>query len=72
MKNIVDDAIDQCAAVFNLRNSIEETRVKAEQAADYNEQKLHAQRGLSRQQHCTVSLKVMNEQVSRVSVDTLN
>jgi hypothetical protein len=72
VKNIVDDAIDQCAAVFNLRNSIEETRVKAEQAADYNEQKLHAQRGSSRQQHCTVSLKVMNEQVFRVSVDTLN
>ncbi len=46
MKNIVDDAIDQCAAVFNLRNSIEEARVKAEQTVDYNEQKMYAQRGL--------------------------
>ncbi|KAF8628035.1 hypothetical protein AX15_004150 [Amanita polypyramis BW_CC] len=46
VRNIVDDAIDQCATIFNLRDSIEEARVRAEQATNYNEQKSYAQRGL--------------------------
>ncbi|KAF8734647.1 hypothetical protein AX14_003198 [Amanita brunnescens Koide BX004] len=46
VKNTVDDAIDQCAAVINLRNTIEETRVRAEQATNSSEQKLYAHRGL--------------------------
>ncbi|KAK2460946.1 hypothetical protein APHAL10511_007416 [Amanita phalloides] len=45
-KRIVDDAIDLCAAVFNLRDSIEEARVRAEEATDYSQQKTYAQRGL--------------------------
>ncbi|KAF8623644.1 hypothetical protein AX17_007344 [Amanita inopinata Kibby_2008] len=46
IKNIVDDAIDQCGAVFNLRKSIEEARVGAEQATDEKQKKLCAQKGL--------------------------
>ncbi|KAM6504289.1 Inositol hexakisphosphate domain containing protein [Amanita muscaria] len=46
VKSVVDDAIDQCAAVFNLRHSIEEARVMAERATDENQKKSHAQKGL--------------------------
>lgn len=45
MKNTVDEAIDQCAEVFNLRDSIEEARTKADQAADEKSKKMYAQRG---------------------------
>ena len=43
----MDDAIDQCAEVFNLRDSIEEARICAEQARDEREKRTLAQRGLS-------------------------
>ncbi|KAF5366650.1 hypothetical protein D9615_010603 [Tricholomella constricta] len=46
VKNIVDDAIDQCSAVFNLRDSIEEARNSAEQATDEKQKRLFAQKGL--------------------------
>ncbi|EIM91392.1 uncharacterized protein STEHIDRAFT_153038 [Stereum hirsutum FP-91666 SS1] len=46
VKNTVDEAIDQCAEVFNLRDSIEEARTKAEQASDEKSKKMYAQRGL--------------------------
>ena len=46
VKHTVDDAIDQCAEVFNLRDSIEEARARAEQATDERQRKLHAHRGL--------------------------
>ncbi|KIP04476.1 hypothetical protein PHLGIDRAFT_75887 [Phlebiopsis gigantea 11061_1 CR5-6] len=46
VKNTVDDAIDQCSEVFNLRDSIEEARNLAEQAPDERQKRLHAQRGL--------------------------
>ena len=45
VKNAVDDAIDQCAEVFNLRNSIEESRALAEQATDERQKRQYAQRG---------------------------
>ncbi|KAL0953290.1 hypothetical protein HGRIS_004539 [Hohenbuehelia grisea] len=44
VKNVVDDAIDQCAEVFNLRESIEEARTRAEQATDEKQKKIHAQK----------------------------
>jgi hypothetical protein len=47
VKNIVDDAIDQCSTVFNLRDSIEESRNRAEQATDEKQKRIHAQKGLS-------------------------
>jgi len=42
----VDDAIDQCAEVLNLRDSIEEARIRAEQVRDEREKRSLAQRGL--------------------------
>lgn len=46
VKAAVDDAIDQCAEVFNLRDSIEEARIRAEQATDEREKRSFAQKGL--------------------------
>ncbi|KAG6832796.1 hypothetical protein H0H92_009414 [Tricholoma furcatifolium] len=46
VKNAVDDAIDQCSAVLNLRESIEESRNKAEQATDEKQKRSFAQKGL--------------------------
>ncbi|KAI0342721.1 hypothetical protein BDW22DRAFT_1357208 [Trametopsis cervina] len=46
VKNAVDDAIDQCAEVYNLRDSIEESRIRAEQTSDERLKRQYAQRGL--------------------------
>ncbi|KAI0360175.1 hypothetical protein OH77DRAFT_1394828 [Trametes cingulata] len=46
VKQAVDDAIDQCSEVFNLRDAIEEARARAEQATDERQRRLHAHRGL--------------------------
>lgn len=46
MKNTVDEAVDLCAAVLNLRDSIEEERVKAEQATDEQQKRVHTSKGL--------------------------
>ncbi|KAI9453330.1 inositol hexakisphosphate-domain-containing protein [Russula earlei] len=47
VKTAVDDAIDQCAEVFNLRDSIEEARIRAEQVTtDEREKRAFAQKGL--------------------------
>ncbi|KAF8917222.1 inositol hexakisphosphate-domain-containing protein [Mucidula mucida] len=46
VKNVVDDAVDQCAVVYNLRESIEESRIMAEQATDERQKKMHTQKGL--------------------------
>jgi hypothetical protein len=46
VKAAVDDAIDQCAEVLNLRDSIEEARIRAEQVTDVREKRSFAQRGL--------------------------
>jgi len=46
IKNAVDNAIDQCSAVFNLIDSIEESRYKAEEATDEKQRRAFAQKGL--------------------------
>ncbi|KAJ4477327.1 inositol hexakisphosphate-domain-containing protein [Lentinula aciculospora] len=46
IKETVDNAIDQCDIVYNLRNSIEESRMQAEQAADDKQKRAHAQKAL--------------------------
>lgn len=46
VKQIVDDAVDQCGAVFNLRDSIEESRNQAEQATDEKQKHAFAHKGL--------------------------
>ncbi|KAI0264344.1 inositol hexakisphosphate-domain-containing protein [Gloeopeniophorella convolvens] len=46
VKAAVDDAIDQCSEVFNLRDSIEEARIRAEQAGDERTRRSFAQKGL--------------------------
>ena len=45
MKDAVDAAIDQCSEVFNLRDSIEEARITAEQSTNDQQRKKYAQRG---------------------------
>ena len=45
IKNEVDDAIDLCAEVFNLRDAIEESRVLCEQAMDEKQKKTLAAKG---------------------------
>ncbi|KAF8657553.1 hypothetical protein AX16_002190 [Volvariella volvacea WC 439] len=46
VKTTVDDAIDQCSTVFNLRDSIEESRIKAEQSRDERQRRNHTTKGL--------------------------
>ncbi|KAI0784287.1 inositol hexakisphosphate-domain-containing protein [Abortiporus biennis] len=46
IKDTVDDAIDLCSEVLNLRDSIENARARAEQAADEREKRRFAQKGL--------------------------
>ncbi|KAL6297864.1 inositol hexakisphosphate-domain-containing protein [Sparassis latifolia] len=46
VKGIVDDAIDQCAQVVNLRDAIEEARAQAEQATDQQRRRSYAHKGL--------------------------
>ncbi|KAG7089324.1 hypothetical protein E1B28_011021 [Marasmius oreades] len=46
VKNDVDSAIDQCAVVHNMRDSIEECRLQAEEATDDKIRKKHAARAL--------------------------
>ena len=45
IKNEVDDAIDLCAEVFNLRDSIEESRAQCEQTTDERQKKALATKG---------------------------
>ncbi|KAF9000645.1 inositol hexakisphosphate-domain-containing protein [Cyathus striatus] len=46
VKNSVDEAIDQCSTVYNLRDAIEESRARAEQAGDEKQKRAHASKGL--------------------------
>lgn len=47
VKNAVDEAIDQCSVVSNLRDYIEEARTRAEEATDEQQRRIYAARGLS-------------------------
>lgn len=47
VKSTVDDAIDQCSAFYNLRESIDILRVKSEEATDEGQRKEFAQKGTS-------------------------
>ncbi|KAF5391632.1 hypothetical protein D9757_002462 [Collybiopsis confluens] len=46
IKETVDNAIDQCAVVYNLRDSIEESRMQAEEATDDKQKRAFAQKAL--------------------------
>ncbi|KAF9648669.1 hypothetical protein BDM02DRAFT_3269263 [Thelephora ganbajun] len=46
IKNEVDDAIDLCGEVFNLRGSIEESRALCEQTTDERQKKVFANKAL--------------------------
>ncbi|KAH6913140.1 inositol hexakisphosphate-domain-containing protein [Coprinopsis sp. MPI-PUGE-AT-0042] len=46
VKSIVDDAIDQCSEVYNLRDAIEDARTRAEEASDEKTRKTWAGKGL--------------------------
>ncbi|KDR78950.1 hypothetical protein GALMADRAFT_244621 [Galerina marginata CBS 339.88] len=46
VKSAVDDAIDRCSAVYNLRDAIEESRILAEEATDEKQKRLHTSKGL--------------------------
>lgn len=45
VKNKVDDAIDLCSEVLNLRDAIENARSRAEQATDERQKRVFAQKG---------------------------
>jgi len=45
VRGAVDQAIDQCSEVFNLRDSIEEARARAEEASDEQQKRIYASRG---------------------------
>lgn len=45
MKSTVDDAIDQCSAIYNLRDSIDILRMRGEEATDEAQKKMYAQKG---------------------------
>ncbi len=45
VKEMVDQAIDKCSEVFNLRDSIEDARTQAEQASSDVQKRSHAQGG---------------------------
>ena len=45
VKGTVDEVIDQCSAIFNLRDSIEEARARAEEATDEKQRRMHASKG---------------------------
>lgn len=45
MKRAVDDAIDRCSAVLNLRDAIEDSRVRAEEATDERQIRLYTAKG---------------------------
>ncbi len=42
----MDDAIDQCSAVYNLRDSIDVLRVRSEEATEEAQKKVYAQKGV--------------------------
>ena len=47
VKKIIDETIDRCAPLsFNLRDSIEDARMRAEQATDNTEEKIQINRGM--------------------------
>ncbi|KAG8942418.1 hypothetical protein FRC03_003227 [Tulasnella sp. 419] len=46
VKEVVDDAIDQCGELLNLRDSIEMYRISAEDATDEKQRRLNIQRGM--------------------------
>ncbi|KAF8556228.1 hypothetical protein OG21DRAFT_1409537 [Imleria badia] len=46
VKNAVDEAVDRCAVVLNLRDLIEEERLKAGQATDEKQRRVHTSKGL--------------------------
>jgi hypothetical protein len=66
----VDDAIDQCAEVFNLRDSIEEARIRAEQATDERTKRSFTQKGLHPYSSANVFLIV--SKAFRIYGGTLN
>ncbi|KAF5359127.1 hypothetical protein D9756_003293 [Leucocoprinus leucothites] len=58
VKNTVDDAIDQCSAVYNLRESIDLLRVRSEEAMEDARKKLYAQKGRAVAKFLSLSLSV--------------
>jgi hypothetical protein len=46
IKMAVDEAIDQCSAVYNMRDAIEEARARAEEAVDEKQKRVHAAKGM--------------------------
>jgi hypothetical protein len=53
VKSAVDNAIDQCSAVYNLRDAIEDARTLAEEANDEKQSRVHTSKGVSREEKQT-------------------
>jgi proline dehydrogenase len=48
VKIAVDDAIDQCSAVYHLREAIEEAHTRAEEATDEKQKRVYAAKGMNK------------------------
>ncbi|PPQ89339.1 hypothetical protein CVT25_003176 [Psilocybe cyanescens] len=46
VKNAVDEAIDRCSAVYNLRDAIDDARIRAEEVTDEKQKRIHTSKGL--------------------------
>jgi hypothetical protein len=46
VKNAVDNAVDLCSSVINLRDSIEVARLRAEEAGEEKQKKMHTTKAL--------------------------
>ncbi|KJA26349.1 hypothetical protein HYPSUDRAFT_36651 [Hypholoma sublateritium FD-334 SS-4] len=46
VKSAVDNAIDQCSTVYNLRDAIEDARVHAEGSTDEKQTRIHTSKGM--------------------------
>lgn len=42
----MDDAVDQCSGYFNLRESIDNWRIKSEEVTDVTQKKIYVQKGV--------------------------
>lgn len=66
VKSAVDEAIDQCSIVYNLRDAIEESRARAEEATDERQKRIHAQKGASCHSILSALIKYIPTQDCRI------
>ncbi len=71
VKNTVDEAIEQCAEVYSLLDSIEEARTRAEQATDDKQKRVHATKGLANSFHKWSHNRTTDGHIARIGLHNL-